>query len=42
MASNEPDTIREAVSSGCMPMTNHDMAEFYWRTQIGMRVVVTC
>jgi lipoprotein-anchoring transpeptidase ErfK/SrfK len=38
--SNEPHTIGQAVSSGCIRMTNEDVADLYERVRIGTRVVV--
>ena len=38
--SNEPDTIGQAVSSGCIRMTNEDVTDLYERAKIGTRVVV--
>jgi len=38
--SNEPDTIGQAVSSGCIRMTNDDVTDLYDRTRIGARVIV--
>lgn len=38
--SNEPDTIGEAVSSGCIRMTNEDVTDLYERVRVGARVVV--
>jgi lipoprotein-anchoring transpeptidase ErfK/SrfK len=38
--SNEPDTIGAAVSSGCIRMTNNDVADLYNRVKIGTKVVV--
>ncbi|HEV7874126.1 MAG TPA: L,D-transpeptidase [Enterovirga sp.] len=38
--SNEPETIGEAVSSGCIRMTNDDVVDLYQRVRIGTRVVV--
>ena len=38
--SNEPDTIGQAVSSGCIRMTNDDVTDLYERARIGARVVV--
>jgi len=38
--SNEPDTIGEAVSSGCIRMTNRDVVDLYDRVKIGTKVVV--
>jgi lipoprotein-anchoring transpeptidase ErfK/SrfK len=39
--SNEPDTIGQAVSSGCIRMTNDDVIDLYGRAKVGARVVVT-
>jgi len=39
--SNEPETIGEAVSSGCIRMTNEDVMDLYERVKVGARVVVT-
>ena len=39
--SNEPDTIGQAVSSGCIRMTNDDVIDLYERAKVGARVVVT-
>ena len=39
--SNEPDTIGQAVSSGCIRMTNEDVADLYERAKVGTKVVVT-
>lgn len=39
--SNEPETIGQGVSSGCIRMTNEDVADLYDRVRIGTRVVVT-
>jgi len=39
--SNEPDTIGQAVSSGCIRMTNGDVIDLYGRASVGARVVVT-
>ena len=39
--SNEPETIGQAVSSGCIRMTNDDVVDLYSRTRVGTRVVVT-
>jgi lipoprotein-anchoring transpeptidase ErfK/SrfK len=39
--SNEPETIGQAVSSGCIRMTNDDVVDLYNRAQVGTRVVVT-
>ena len=39
--SNEPDTIGQAVSSGCIRMTNEDVIDLYGRAKVGARVVVT-
>jgi lipoprotein-anchoring transpeptidase ErfK/SrfK len=38
--SNQPDTIGAAVSSGCIRMTNRDVADLYDRVKIGTKVVV--
>ena len=38
--SNEPDTIGQAVSSGCIRMLNEDVVDLYERVRIGTQVVV--
>ena len=38
--SNEPDTIGQAVSSGCIRMTNADVTDLYSRAQVGAKVIV--
>jgi lipoprotein-anchoring transpeptidase ErfK/SrfK len=38
--SNEPETIGQAVSSGCFRMTNEDVVDLYDRVRIGAQVVV--
>ena len=38
--SNEPDTIGQAVSSGCIRMTNEDVTDLYERVKVGTRVTV--
>ena len=38
--SNEPDTIGQAVSSGCIRMTNDDVTDLYQRAHVGAKVVV--
>ncbi|NJL08460.1 MAG: L,D-transpeptidase [Methylacidiphilales bacterium] len=38
--SNEPETIGQAVSSGCIRMTNDDVIDLYNRVRIGTTVVV--
>jgi lipoprotein-anchoring transpeptidase ErfK/SrfK len=38
--SNEPETIGQAVSSGCFRMTNEDVVDLYGRVTIGAKVVV--
>nr|WP_245276194.1 L,D-transpeptidase [Methylocapsa aurea] len=38
--SNEPETIGAAVSSGCIRMTNRDVADLYDRVKVGGKVVV--
>ena len=37
---NEPDTIGQAVSSGCIRMLNSDVIHLYQRVRKGARVVV--
>jgi len=37
---NEPHTIGQAVSSGCIRMTNEDVTDLYNRVHVGMRVIV--
>jgi lipoprotein-anchoring transpeptidase ErfK/SrfK len=36
----EPWTIGQAVSSGCIRMTNDDVADLYERVGVGTKVVV--
>ena len=38
--SNEPETIGQAVSSGCFRMTNEDVIDLYNRVQVGTTVIV--
>jgi lipoprotein-anchoring transpeptidase ErfK/SrfK len=38
--SNEPETIGQAVSSGCFRMTNEDVIDLYNRVRVGATVVV--
>ena len=38
--SNEPDTIGQAVSSGCIRMTNDDVVDLYERAKVGSQVIV--
>jgi lipoprotein-anchoring transpeptidase ErfK/SrfK len=38
--SNEPETIGQAVSSGCIRMVNDDVIDLYERVRVGTRVVV--
>jgi lipoprotein-anchoring transpeptidase ErfK/SrfK len=38
--SNEPETIGQAVSSGCIRMLNEDVMDLYERAKVGTRVVV--
>jgi lipoprotein-anchoring transpeptidase ErfK/SrfK len=38
--SNEPQTIGQAVSSGCIRMTNDDVVDLYSRAPVGAKVVV--
>ena len=37
---NEPYTIGQAVSSGCIRMTNDDVIDLYNRVVVGSKVVV--
>ena len=38
--SNEPETIGQAVSSGCFRMTNDDVTDLYNRVPVGTTVIV--
>jgi len=38
--SNEPETIGQAVSSGCFRMTNEDVVDLYNRVPVGALVIV--
>lgn len=38
--SNEPETIGQAVSSGCIRMTNDDVTDLYNRVKVGTKVIV--
>jgi lipoprotein-anchoring transpeptidase ErfK/SrfK len=38
--SNEPETIGQAVSSGCIRMLNEDVVDLYERVKVGTQVVV--
>lgn len=38
--SNEPETIGQAVSSGCFRMTNDDVTDLYDRVRVGATVIV--
>jgi lipoprotein-anchoring transpeptidase ErfK/SrfK len=38
--SNEPETIGQAVSSGCFRLTNEDVIDLYSRVQVGAKVIV--
>ena len=38
--SNEPETIGQAVSSGCFRMTNEDVIDLYGRVGVGATVIV--
>jgi lipoprotein-anchoring transpeptidase ErfK/SrfK len=38
--SNEPETIGQAVSSGCFRLTNTDVIDLYERVQVGATVIV--
>ena len=37
---NEPWTIGQAVSSGCIRLTNEDVIDLYNRTEVGAKVIV--
>src|SRR5260370_5923080 len=37
---NQPSTIGTFVSSGCIRLTNEDVADLFTRVQVGTRVVV--
>jgi lipoprotein-anchoring transpeptidase ErfK/SrfK len=37
---NAPDTIGQAVSSGCFRLVNDDIADLYDRVQLGSKVIV--
>lgn len=37
---NQPNSIGQAVSSGCVRMLNHDVVDLYERVPVGARVVV--
>jgi lipoprotein-anchoring transpeptidase ErfK/SrfK len=37
---NEPDTIGQAVSSGCIRLLNADVIDLYDRVKVGAHVVV--
>jgi lipoprotein-anchoring transpeptidase ErfK/SrfK len=37
---NQPSTIGTFVSSGCIRLTNEDVADLYYRVKVGTRVVV--
>jgi lipoprotein-anchoring transpeptidase ErfK/SrfK len=37
---NEPWTIGQNVSSGCIRLTNKDIVDLYDRTRVGAKVVV--
>ena len=37
---NEPNTIGQAVSSGCIRMTNDDVVDLYERVRVGAKVLV--
>jgi lipoprotein-anchoring transpeptidase ErfK/SrfK len=39
--SNEPETIGQAVSSGCFRLTNEDVIDLYGRVRVGSKVIVT-
>ena len=38
--SNEPETIGQAVSSGCFRLTNDDVIDLYGRVRVGAKVIV--
>ena len=38
--SNEPETIGQAVSSGCIRMTNADVEDLYGRVRVGTKVII--
>ena len=38
--SNEPETIGQAVSSGCFRLTNEDVVDLYDRVRVGATVIV--
>ena len=38
--SNEPETIGQAVSSGCFRLTNEDVIDLYSRVNVGAKVIV--
>jgi len=38
--SNEPETIGQAVSSGCFRMTNDDVIDLYERVSVGAQVII--
>ena len=38
--SNEPETIGQAVSSGCFRLTNEDVIDLYGRVSVGAKVIV--
>jgi lipoprotein-anchoring transpeptidase ErfK/SrfK len=38
--SNEPETIGQAVSSGCFRLTNDDVIDLYNRVSVGATVIV--
>ena len=37
---NAPETIGTHVSSGCIRLTNEDVADLYARVNVGTRVIV--
>ena len=38
--SNEPETIGQAVSSGCLRLLNDDVIDLYGRVKVGAKVIV--
>ena len=38
--SNEPETMGQAVSSGCIRMANDDVIDLYARVRVGTKVII--
>jgi lipoprotein-anchoring transpeptidase ErfK/SrfK len=38
--SNEPESIGQAVSSGCIRMANEDVIDLYSRVHVGTKVII--